>query len=188
MRQAVKSGKKPRHVKPGAANNLHQSRPIILYDIHLWPNSSNSSIEARPTIDLEPRRAFSLEMQPFEYRGIERHITFNHWLVVAVPRDLLASEQEPGSLWRNVDSDRAFRASVVAKVTSDRRIGFIEPSESGELRPVRAAEVGESSRQLDISSRATDEIGIIGHQGRPEVDEAVWMIGVLRPHQPILMT
>ena len=116
-------------------------------------------------------------MKPFEYRGIERYITFNHWLVVAVPRDLLTSEQEPGSLWRNVDSDRAFRASVVAKVASDRRIGSIEPSESGDLRPVRAAEVGESWRQLDISSRATDEIGIIGRHGRPQVDHAEWMVG-----------
>src|SRR5262249_56953894 len=90
-----------------------------------------------------------------------------------------------GSLWRNVDSDRAFRASVVAKVASDRRIGSIEPSESGDLRPVRAAEVGESWRQLDISSRSTDEIGIVGHYGRP--DEAVWIVGLFRLRQPILI-
>ena len=147
--------------------HLHQSRPIILYDIYLRPNGSNSSIDARPTIDIEPRRRLSLKMKPFEYRGIERYITFNHWLVVAVPRDLLTSEQEPGSLWRNVDSDRAFRTSVVAKVASDRRIGYIKPSESGDLRLVRAAEVGESSRQLDISLRAPDEIGMVGPQGRP---------------------
>jgi len=177
MRQAVKFGKKPRRVKPSAANNLHQSRRIILYDIHLRPNSSNSSIEARPMIDIEPRRAFSLEMHPFEYGPVKYGITIKRGF-----------QKQPTAPPGNVDSDRAFRASVVAKVASDRRIGFIEPTESGDLRPVRAAEVGESSRQLDISSRATDEIGIVGHQGRPEVNEVVWMIGVLRPHQPILMT
>src|SRR5262245_33865016 len=156
MRQAVKSGKKQRRVKLSAANNLHQSRPIILYDIHLWPNSSNSSIEARPTIDIEPRRAFSLEMHPFEYGPVKYGITIKRGL-----------QKQPKASPGNVDSDRAFRASVVAKVASDRRIGFIEPSESGDLRPVRAAEVGESLRWLDISSRATDEIGMVGAQGRP---------------------
>jgi hypothetical protein len=59
---------------------LHQSPPS-LYDIHLWPNSSNSSIDARPAIDIEPRRGLSLKTKPFEYRRIERYITFNHWLV-----------------------------------------------------------------------------------------------------------
>ena len=98
MRQAVKVRQEAEAcVRPSAANNLHQSQPIILYDIHLWPNRSNSSIDARLTIDIEPRRRLSLKMKPFEYRGIEHYITFNHWLVVAVPRDLFTSEQEPGS-------------------------------------------------------------------------------------------
>ena len=99
MRQAVKSGKKAKAcVKRGTANNLHQSPPI-LYDIHLWPNSSNSSIEARPTIDIEPRRAFSLEMHPFEYGPVKYGITIKRGL-----------QKQPKASPGNVDYDRAFRA------------------------------------------------------------------------------
>ena len=95
--------------------HLHQSRPIILYDIYLRPNGSNSSIEARPMIDIATR-AFSLEMHPFEYGPVKYGITIKRGF-----------QKQPKALSGNVDSDRAFRASVVAKVASDRRIGFIEP-------------------------------------------------------------
>jgi hypothetical protein len=87
------SASSPQRVHP------HQSRPIILYDIHLWPNSSNSSIEARPTIDIEPRRAFSLEMQPFEYGPVKYGITIKRGF-----------QKQPKASPGNVDYDRAFRA------------------------------------------------------------------------------
>jgi hypothetical protein len=57
--------------KPSAANNVHQSQPVILYDIHLRPNGSNGPIKTRPMIDVEPWCSFSLEMDPFEYRPLK---------------------------------------------------------------------------------------------------------------------
>src|SRR5262245_7897796 len=120
-----------------------QSWPVILDEVHFRPDSPDRPIEARPMIDVEPWRALSLDMHPFEYgrviygRSVKKNRIF---------------EKQPKTSPGNVDSDRAFHAGVVAEVASDRRIGLIEPNEGGDLRFVRATEVGESSRQLDISS------------------------------------
>src|SRR5262245_60049662 len=92
---------KPRPAKASAANDLHQSRRIILNDIDFRPNSSDGSIEARPMIDIEPRCAFSLEMDPLEYCVIKKGIITK-----------LGYEQQPKSPRKKVNSNGAFEASV----------------------------------------------------------------------------